>query len=129
MLLLHPLFNTYYEALHTLNFGADVFVVKITADHESLEFVSPTKHIITIIGQGKMSSPGHPTGNQCIKQQRPFIQTLINEGQVPVLYKRGDNLVEYLGMYRLLNRAIKLTNSGFRYYEYKLQRYNKSDMS
>ena len=128
MLLLHPIFNTYYEALHTLNFGANTFVVKITADHESLENVSPNKHIITIIGQGKISSPGHPTGNQSFKQQHPFIHTLIQQGQVPVLYKRVDGLVEYLGMYRLINRAIKLTNSGFRYYEYKLQRYNKSHM-
>lgn len=128
MHLLYPLFGTYYEALLTLDFGPDTFVVTITDDYESLEHVGDNKHIIKIIGTGKIKSPGHPAGNQCFKQQQPFIQTLIAQGQVPVLHKLKDGNVEYLGKYRLLNTTIKLSNAGFRYYEYKLQRYNKTDV-
>lgn len=130
MHLLYPLFGTYYEALTTLDFGPDTYVVTITDDYESLEYVSHNKHIVKIVGAGTLKSPGHPAGNQCFRQQQSFIQTLIKQGQVPVLHKftNGSNiLVEYLGKYRLLTTTIKLSDAGFRYYEYKLQRYNKTD--
>lgn len=128
MHLLYPLFGTYYEALLTLDFGSDTFVVKVTDDYESLEHIGDNKHIIKIIGSGTIRSPGRPAGNQCYKQQKPFLQTIIKQGQVPVLHKFKNGTVEYLGKYRLLNTTIKLTDAGFRYYEYKLQRYNKTDM-
>jgi hypothetical protein len=127
MHLLYPLFGTYYEAITTLDFGPDAFVVTITDDCESLEHVNDNRHIVKIIGVGAMKSPGHPAGNQCFRQQKPFIKALITQGQVPVLHKFTNGVVEYLGMYRHLTTTIKLSDAGFRYYEYKLQRYNKTD--
>lgn len=122
----YPIFETYNEALQKLNFGAHMFVVKITDHKESLESLRPDNHVIKIVGSGIMKSPGHPAGNQFSQRQVPLIRSLSIYNQVPVLHKRYDGYVEFLGYYRFLATKIKLSESGFKYYEFTLQCYNKS---
>lgn len=121
----YPIFETYTEALEKLNFGPDMYVVKITDDKDSLEYLRPDNHVIKIVGAGIMKSPGHPSGNQFSHRQTPLFRTFCIYNQVPVLHKRLDGIVEFLGHYRFLGTKIKLTDSGFKYYEFTLQLYNK----
>lgn len=125
MHLLYPIFKTYFEAVLKLNFG-DRFVVKITDDKDSLEYIRPDKHVIKTLGTGLMRSPGHPSGNQIYEKQQPFYNTLIKYKCVPLLHKYIDGTVEFLGYYRLINTKIKVSNEGFRYYEFTLQKYIKT---
>jgi hypothetical protein len=126
MKLLYPIFKNYYEALEKLNFGHEIFVIKISDHPNSLESMNSSKNLIKILGSGKMKSPGHPAGNQNIANQHTFIKALIKNSQIPVLHKYENGMIEYLGLYRHLLTNIKVSNEGFRYYEYTLQRYNKS---
>ena len=127
MHILNPIFDSYNEALQKLCFGEDMYVVKITDDKESLEHMRIDKHVIKILGKGIMKSPGHPSGNQSNRNQLPFLNTLIKYHQVPVLHKMPTGTVEFIGYYRHLRTKIKVSNEGFRYYEFTLQRYNKSN--
>jgi hypothetical protein len=127
MKLLYPIFESYYEAISKLNFCQDMYVIKITDYPGSLEKIRDDKNIVIAIGCGKMKSPGHPSGNQQNINQLPILQTLINFRQIPVLHKFRNGTVEYLGMFRHLDTKIKVSNEGFRYYEYKMQRYNITD--
>jgi hypothetical protein len=130
MHLLYPTYGTFNEALQKLDFGFDTYVVQITDDYQSLEYIRPDKHVIKVVGTGVMAAPGKPGGNQYNNRQLLFYRTLIRDHCVPVLHKYVDGLVEFLGYYRLLNTKIKLTDTGFRYFEFTLQKYNKtSDMS
>jgi hypothetical protein len=122
----YPIFESYNEALQKLNFGPDMFVVKITDDKDSLESLRPDNHVVKIVGAGIMKSPGHPSGNQLRHRQVPLFKTFTTYNQVPVLHKCYDGVVEFLGYYRFLSYNIKLSDSGFRYYEFTLQLYNKS---
>lgn len=103
-----------------------MYVIKITDYPESLEKIRDDKKIVTFLGCGKMKFPGHPSGNQLNINQLPILQTLINYHQIPVLHKMTNGTVEYLGMFRHLETKIKLSAAGFRYYEYKMQRYNST---
>ena len=122
----YPIFESYHDALQKLNFGPNMFIVKITDDKNSLESLRPDNHVIKIVGAGIMKSPGHPSGNQFSHRQAPLFKTFTTYNQVPVLHKRLDGVVEFLGYYRFLSTKIKLTDSGFKYYEFTLQLYNKS---
>lgn len=127
MRILNPIFDTYNDALQKLCFAEDMYVVKITDNLRSLESLRSDKHVIKILGKGLMKSPGHPSGNQININQLPFLNSLIKYHQVPVLHKMINGTVEFLGYYRHLNTKIRVSNEGFRYYEYTLQRYNKSN--
>jgi hypothetical protein len=127
MRIVNPIYESYNEALQKLNFGTDMFVVKITDDLNSLETMRYDKHVIKVLGTGLMKSPGHPSGNQLNNNQLPFFDTLTKHNHVPVLHKQWDGVVEFLGYYRHLDTKIRVSNEGFRYYEYTLQRYNKSN--
>lgn len=122
----YPIFETYNEALQKLNFGPNMYVVKISDDKNSLESLRPDNHVIKVLGVGLMKSPGHPSGNQINKYQLPFFNTLIKYDQVPVLYKTLHGIVEFLGFYKHSDTKIKVSKEGFRYYEHTLHRYNKS---
>jgi len=126
MLLLYPIFDSYETAIQKMEFKPNVFIIKITDHPDSLESLKHNKFIINIVGKGIMKSPGHPSGNQDWNNQIAYNNTIINYGQFPVLHRFLDGTVEYLGMYRHLETNIKLTRAGFRYFEYKLQLYNKS---
>ena len=125
MRLQYPIFKTYNEALEKLNLRPDLYVVKITDHKDSLESFRPDKHVLKIVGAGIMKSPGHPSGNQFSHRQSPLFKTFTTYNQVPVLHKRLDGIVEFLGHYRYISMKIKLTDSGFKYYEFTLQLYNK----
>jgi hypothetical protein len=126
MKLLYPIFDNYFEALEKLNFGPDTFIVQINDHPNSLEFMSNNKQLVKVLGTGKMKHFGFPAGHQEAGKQTLFMKTLINNSQVPVLHMYENGIVEYLGFYRHLFTKIKLTDRGFKYYEYTLQRYNKS---
>jgi hypothetical protein len=126
MKLLYPIFKSYYEALEKLNFGHEIFVIKMSAHSKSLESVNHNKNLIKILGKGKIKYPGYPSGNQNAINQTIIMKTLINNSQIPVLYKHIDGHVEYIGLYRHLYTNIKISDNGFRYYEFTLQRYNNS---
>jgi hypothetical protein len=86
----------------------------------------PDKHVIKIVGEGLLKSPGHPSGNQLNHKQKPFLDTLIKYNQVPVLHKQLNGPVEFLGFYRHSDTKIKVSKEGFRYFEFTLFRYNRS---
>jgi len=126
MRIMNPIYESYNEALQKLNFGPNMFVVKITDDLRSLESMRHDKHVVKVLGKGLMKSPGHPSGNQLNAHQLPFFETLIKYNQVPVLHKTLDGYVTFLGYYNHSNTKIKVSKEGFRYYEHTLHRYNKS---
>lgn len=127
MYLLYPTYTTYNEALQKLDFGFNTYIAQITDDYQSIEYIRPDKHVIKIIGTGILAAPGKPGGNQYNERQLLFYRTLIRDNCIPVLHKYVDGSVEFLGYYRLINTKIKLTDTGFRYFEFTLQKYNRTN--
>jgi hypothetical protein len=103
----------------------------ILRDHkDSLESIERGGQIVKVLGKGIMKSPGHPAGNQQYHRQLPFLKFACEFPYLfPIFNIETTKKVNLLGLYRLLNYKIKLSNEGFRYYEFTMMRvnYNRQD--
>jgi len=78
--------------------------------------------IIEYVGTGKMSSHGHPYGNQEFKRQRPYFVSYGKSHRIPVFYSKIDGTIHLLGKYIVDGWTKKLSNEGFVYFCFKLRR-------
>ena len=94
----------------------------------SLESITPNGQIVTLIGKGRLKSPGHPAGNQQLQAQVDFFTHASTSPYLsPIFLKDIYGRMEYLGEYFMLSNKIKMSFEGFRYYEFKMLRRNKPD--
>ena len=93
-------------------------------DHPgSLEKVSSDEMVVTLIGNGVKSTPGHPMGHQCMERQAPLLQFLSRYPyMVPVFHESQNKSIRLLGYYTYIGYTKKLTSTGFAYFELKMYR-------
>ena len=116
------IYNNFEEAVDCLKIPSDTFIVKLTASSESLDRVREDLRVVYKVGLGLMKSPSHPSGNQLYQRQLPVIESLQKYKTLPVLRVWPDGTTEYFGRYKFDALRCKITNEGFKYYEFKLQR-------
>jgi hypothetical protein len=119
------LFESYDEAIKTLNIPEGMYVFKITENARSLDSVIQGGQVLYKVGIGRMNGPGHPAGNQMFHRQKPIIDSLDKHQRVPVFRLGANGLagpVEYLGMYKFKSLLIGLSFEGFKYYIFKMHR-------
>lgn len=91
----------------------------------SLESIERNGQIVKVLGKGLMKSPGHPAGNQQYHSQLKILQNAFKDPHLfPIFNIETDGLIIFLGLYKLLDYKIKLSNEGFRYYEFTMMRVN-----
>jgi hypothetical protein len=95
-------------------------------DHPaSLESIERDGQIVKVLGKGKMKSPGHPAGNQQYHRQVDILQTACKHPHLfPIFNMDTNRNIFLLGLYKLLNYKIKLSDEGFSYYEFTMMRVN-----
>ena len=94
----------------------------------SLESITSNGQIVTLIGRGRLKSPGHPAGNQQLEAQVDFFShASISPYLFSIFLKDIYGRMEYLGEYFMVSNKIKMSFEGFRYYEFKMLRRNKPD--
>ena len=123
------LFESYDEAIKTLNIPEGMYVFKITENARSLDSVIQGGQVLYKVGIGRMNGPGHPAGNQMFYRQKPIFDSLNNYQRAPVIRLGVDGVagpVEYLGMYKFDSLLIGMSFEGFKYYIFKMHR--KPDM-
>ena len=122
-------YSTYEEALDCLKMPSDMFIVKLSADADSLDHVRDDLRFVYKVGLGIMKSPGHPSGNQFYQRQLPIIESMQKYRKLPVLLVWPDGITEYFGMYKYYDLKLKIAPSGFKYYEFKLVKvWNENQM-
>jgi len=96
--------------------------LKVYEHPKSLEQISQGGHIIHIIGNGVLRSPGHPAGNQIFAKQLPFFGLIKKQAHFPIFYMELNGDVVYMGCYSMLDYKKKVSFEGFSYFEYKMAR-------
>jgi len=114
--------TTFEEAVDCLRIPSDTFIVKLIASSESLDRVREDLRVVYKVGIGLMKSPSHPSGNQLYHRQFPIIESLKKYKSLPVLRIWPDGTTEYFGRYKYDELRCKISDEGFKYYEFKLQR-------
>ena len=93
--------------------------IKLTANHKSLDRISPDLKTVYYVGRGKKSSPGEPMESQDSFDQQVFYTSLHSRNPVTVLAKLKTGTVVYLGQYGVT--SIRLVGiKGIDYYQIKL---------
>jgi len=100
--------------------------LKIIEHPKSLERIEQHGHIIYVLGNGLLRSPGHPAGNQLIASQLKFLSLTQKQRLFPIFKIELSGDVVYMGKYKMLEYKKKLSFEGFSYFEYKMAR-DRSD--
>ena len=97
-------------------------------DHpDSLEKVSSDEMVVTIIGNGVKSTPGHPMGHQCMERQNSILRFVgTYPYMVPIFRESQKKKICLLGYYTYFGYTKKLMSTGFAYFEFKFYRRNAS---
>ncbi len=101
-----------------------ILSLKLTEHPRSYHRILKGGQTIYYVGIGSHTTPGHPTGNHQWESQSPFIRSLKHCTIFPVLYKRYEGAVIFMGNYQVKMHNKKISNEGFTYYEFKLTRVN-----
>jgi hypothetical protein len=96
--------------------------LKVIDHPKSLERITQDGHIIYVLGNGLLRSPGHPAGNQLIASQLKFLSLTQKQRLFPIFNIEQCGDVVYMGNYKMLEYKKKLSFEGFSYFEYKMAR-------
>jgi hypothetical protein len=94
----------------------------INEDTRSYHRILHEGKIIEHVGFGRMSSHGHPYGNQQFKSQKAYLVSYGKSHRIPVFYTKVDGTIHLLGKYIVDSWSKKLSNEGFAYFCFKLRR-------
>jgi hypothetical protein len=100
--------------------GITSYVVEESA--RSLERFDCGDNVFYKLGEGKMLSPGHPSGNQMYNRMLPIIKNFIKQRLFPVFVKRSDGTYIYKGKYIYDSFRKKTSFEGFSYFEIRMLR-------
>jgi len=126
-------YDSYQDAHEQLGFsgsyqeeiiGSDltgISSVKVTDHRDSYIQLRNGNRTIYYVGIGRTKSPGHPASNQNQRKQEPFRRSWALQNSFPVLHKRYDGTVEFLGNYRVVDIRKRLAYEGFAYFEIELR--------
>lgn len=93
--------------------------IKLTANPNSLDRISPDLKTVYYVGRGKKGSPGEPIESQDSMDQEVFYRSLHTKRPVAVLMKLKSGLVVYTGYYTV--SSIRLVPiKGIQYYQITL---------
>ena len=95
--------------------------ITVTYHPNSLEGFDSRGHILTILGAGRMTTPGHPAGNQQYSSQSKFFRAASIQKTFPVYHKVGES-VTYMGEYAFNSFQKKQSFEGFTYFSITLYR-------
>lgn len=95
--------------------------ITVTYHPNSLEGFDSRGHILTILGAGRVTTPGHPAGNQQYSSQGKFFRAASIQKTFPV-YHKVDESVTYMGEYAFDSFKKKQSFEGFTYFAITLYR-------
>jgi hypothetical protein len=73
-----------------------------------------------VVGQGPLSSPGHPSGHQIERKQTMVMMSYVNRKSIHVFHEQPDYTIRYLGFYIINNISRKISPAGWVYTEMEL---------
>jgi hypothetical protein len=116
-------YATYEDAVRAHNTKIDLHIIENNASYVK---IGNNGNIIKYPGFGIMKTPGHPSANQMHERQQEFIHKYAEQGFITVFYSEPNEVVKFLGNYRLISLKKTLSFEGFQYYEYTFHRISKN---